>query len=193
MALSTNRLILTAFQEMLVEMPFDRITVSALVRRAGVSSNTFYYHYRDIYELLDVWFRARLGEYLPGNSAGNWRDAARAVLVFFKSESQAIYHVFNALSRDRLERYVYGLTEPAFLTLVRRAAGEREIPEQRLREIAVFCSCAYVGFMTRFLWDRMAPDPEESMERLGRLFDSFVAAALEDTQPGALLREESGP
>ena len=69
MALSTNRLIMSAFQEMLVEMPFDRITVSALVKRAVVSSNTFYYHYRDIYELLDVWFRTTLSR--KGNCLDN--------------------------------------------------------------------------------------------------------------------------
>ena len=69
MALSTNRLIMSAFQEMLEEMPFDRITVSALVKCAGVSSNTFYYHYRDIYELLDVWFRTTLSR--KGNCLDN--------------------------------------------------------------------------------------------------------------------------
>ena len=69
MALSTNRLIMSAFQEMLEEMPFDRIMFSALVKRAGVSSNTFYYHYRDIYELLDVWFRTTLSR--KGNCLDN--------------------------------------------------------------------------------------------------------------------------
>lgn len=52
-ALYTKKLIMTTFQEMLAEIPFDKITVSALVKRAGVSPNTFYYHYQDIYALLD--------------------------------------------------------------------------------------------------------------------------------------------
>ena len=42
MALLTQKAILSTFEEMLEEMPFDKITVSALVRRCGVSSNTFY-------------------------------------------------------------------------------------------------------------------------------------------------------
>lgn len=33
-ALYTKKLIMTTFQEMLAEMPFDKITVSALVKRA---------------------------------------------------------------------------------------------------------------------------------------------------------------
>ena len=54
MALYTKKLIMSTFQEMLEELSFDKITVSALVKRAGISPNTFYYHYQDIYALLDV-------------------------------------------------------------------------------------------------------------------------------------------
>ena len=48
MALYTKKLIMSTFQEMLEELPFDKITVTALVKRAGISPNTFYYHYQDI-------------------------------------------------------------------------------------------------------------------------------------------------
>ena len=40
-ALYTKKLIMTTFQEMLAEMPFDRITVSALVKRAGAAPIRF--------------------------------------------------------------------------------------------------------------------------------------------------------
>lgn len=62
MALLTQRAILSTFEEMLEEMPFDKITVSALVKRCGVSANTFYYHYQDIYALLDAWLTKKIGE-----------------------------------------------------------------------------------------------------------------------------------
>lgn len=52
MALLTQKAILSTFEEMLYEMPFDKISVTALVKRCGVSSNTFYYHYQDIFMLL---------------------------------------------------------------------------------------------------------------------------------------------
>lgn len=41
MALYTKKLILATFREMLSESPFDKITVAALVKRAGISPNTF--------------------------------------------------------------------------------------------------------------------------------------------------------
>ena len=48
MAQYTQKAIVSTFQHMLEEMPFEKITVSALVRRCEISSNTFYYHYREI-------------------------------------------------------------------------------------------------------------------------------------------------
>ena len=48
MAQYTQKALLSTFQQMLEEMPFEKITVSALVRRCELSSNTFYYHYSDI-------------------------------------------------------------------------------------------------------------------------------------------------
>jgi AcrR family transcriptional regulator len=62
MALLTQKAIWASFEEMLVEMPFDKITVSALVKRCEVSSNTFYYHYQDIFAELDTLFNAKLGK-----------------------------------------------------------------------------------------------------------------------------------
>lgn len=69
MALYTKKLIMTTFQEMLAEMPFDRITVSALVKRAGGSPNTFYYHHQDIYVLLDDWFQKQVDAPCSGGRA----------------------------------------------------------------------------------------------------------------------------
>ena len=54
MALYTKKLIMTTFQEMIAEMPFDKITVSALVKRAEGSPNTLYYHYQDISPQLEA-------------------------------------------------------------------------------------------------------------------------------------------
>ena len=102
MALSTNRLIMSAFQEMLVEMPFDRITVSALVKRAGVSSNTFYYHYRDIYELLDVWFRTTLSR------KGNCLDNAVIENFFGLLKSELLYlQEFRSMEHFKQELVAY--------------------------------------------------------------------------------------
>ena len=87
MALYTKKLIMTTFQTMLEEMPFDKITVVALVKRAGISPNTFYYHYQDIYALLDAWFRERVEYFVPQDSSVEWKSATKTMLRQCKCSS----------------------------------------------------------------------------------------------------------
>ena len=113
MALYTKKLIMTTFQTMLEEMPFDKITVVALVKRAGISPNTFYYHYQDIYALLDAWFRERVEHFVPQDSPVEWKSTTKTLLHQCKAHPKTIYHVFDSLSRDYLERYIFSLTDDA--------------------------------------------------------------------------------
>lgn len=182
MALYTKKLIMSTFQAMLEELPFDKITVAALTKRAGVSPNTFYYHYQDIYALLDAWFRERVAGFLPAEELLEWKSATKTMLRQCREHPKVVYHLFDCLSRDRLERYIFTLTDDVFLRLVRQMAAPHPLPDARLRDIAAFCRYAYIGFVLHFFWDRMEEDIDENVERLGGLFDTFLSSALEAAQ-----------
>ena len=50
----TEAAIQDAFLRLLSEQPFDKITVTQLVDECQITRRTFYYHYSDLYELLDT-------------------------------------------------------------------------------------------------------------------------------------------
>lgn len=130
MARYTQRLIMSTFEQMLAEMPFDKITVSALVKRCDISPNTFYYHYQDIYALLNAFLESRFGQYTQCDylAEKGWRTATKEMLADCKRSEKLIYHIYNSLSRDVLERYVFTITDDVFLPpgkARRRGAAQR--------------------------------------------------------------------
>lgn len=88
----------------------------------------------------------------------------RGVLRRCKEHSKTIYHVFDGLSRDRLERYIFSLTDDAFSRVVHQAAEGRDISEENLRSIASFCRYAFIGFVMQFFWNGMENDIDESVD-----------------------------
>lgn len=54
---TSNQLVKAKFsatlKEMAAKMPLEAISVSALVRQSGLSRSTFYYHFLDIYDLIN--------------------------------------------------------------------------------------------------------------------------------------------
>lgn len=183
MALYTKKLIMESFQGMLEEMPFDKITVAALVRRAGISPNTFYYNYQDIYALLDAWFLDKVEKVVPSEAPIEWKSATKTMLSLCKAHPKMVYHLFDGLSRDRLERYVFSLTDDVFVKLVQQVADGHDLPEDRLHSIAAFCRYAYIGFVLQFFWNHMNYDIDESIDRLAFLLDTFLASAVQAAQP----------
>ena len=48
----TKTAIMEAFARLLAHAPMEQITVQAITAECGISRNTFYYHYGDVYALL---------------------------------------------------------------------------------------------------------------------------------------------
>lgn len=175
MALLTQKAIMATFEEMLEEMQFDKITVSALVKRCGISPNTFYYHYQDIYALLNTWLTRKVDEIRTQMSdSSDWKSEAKLFLHYCQEHPKIIYHIFDSLSREQLERYVFSSSDDSFTSRVKQRTAGTNLTPEHIGEIIQFCKFAYMGFFIKFLWNRMDFDVDQSVDRLGRMLENFV-------------------
>lgn len=180
MAKFTTRVIMQTFEEMLTEMPFDRITVSALVARCEISSNTFYYHFRDIYDLLSAWLDQERDRLLrETEDIGDWAERLKAVFHEIQDNPKRVYHIADSVSRERLEHYIFTSVENQFYEIVKDYADGVAIEEQKLRGIAGFCCYSFLGFFLKFLWMRMDLDVDAAIDGMKELFQGALTYALE--------------
>ena len=108
----------------------------------------------------------------------DWVSAVKAMLRDCKAHPKTIYHVFNSLSRDQLEQYVFTSTDDVFYHLVCLRASGRQVEKADLKCISSFCRYAFIGFFVQFLWNRMEDDIDESVDRLSVFFEDFADSAL---------------
>jgi AcrR family transcriptional regulator len=172
MANFTQKAILQTFQEMLEEMPFDRITISSLVSRCEISSNTFYYHYRDIYDLLDAWLREQKQELCKSPAA--WDVMLKRILHKMQENPRIVYHVFDSITRDRVEKYIFSTEEEAFYRFVRERAGDLPAAEETIRAVSSVCCYSLLGFILKFVWTRMDMDADSAVDRLAAIINGMV-------------------
>ncbi|NMM99086.1 TetR/AcrR family transcriptional regulator [Bifidobacterium olomucense] len=76
-----------AFWELLADRDYRKITVTDVVREAGVNRNSFYYHYSDLQELADASILHQVEatpiQHAPdpnGNPEEQWRERVSAIL-----------------------------------------------------------------------------------------------------------------
>ena len=124
----TERAIKQAFMTLRAGKPLEKIKVKELCDLACINKSTFYAHYQDIYALLDAWFRERVASFLPAEELLEWKSATKTMLRQCREHPKVVYHLFDCLSRDRLERYIFTLTDDVFLRLVRQMAAPHRRP-----------------------------------------------------------------
>lgn len=183
MANYTQRAILDAFEELLAKKPFDKITVSAIVSKCEISSNTFYYHFRDIYDLLDTWLdkqKTALEEETA--DIGSWADKLKVVLRTMQKKHDIVYHIFDSISRERLEHYAFVSMDDMFYEYVKKYAEGMDVPDEILRMVTSFFCYSILGYFLKFLWLDMNIDLDTSIDHLILLFNGAIESVIQKNQ-----------
>lgn len=182
MAQFTKKALIESFIKLLNQTSLDKITVKEIVDDCGVNRNTFYYYFKDIYDLLDEIFTEETKRVVDGGKIySSWQDAFLESARFALENKRAIYHVYNSLSREQVERYLYGVTDSLVLGFVQKQAEGLNVPEEDRKFIADFYKYALVGFLLEWVRGGMKEDPEYFVNKMGKLFDGNIKFSLENS------------
>lgn len=172
----TKRALATALKGLMAEMPFDKINVAQICERCNMNRKSFYYHFKDKYDLMnwifDTEFIALLKqENLDSDYQEHW--------AFIKKTSQYFYqnHTFyrKALQikgqnsfRDHFQEYI----RPLLADRISRVFGEETLDEFTLD----FFPDAVVCAMERWLLTKECMPPEQFVEKIKRITEECSRA-----------------
>ena len=178
MANYTRDVIRSSFGEMLDKMPFEKITVSALIKACHIGRNTFYYHYQNIHELLDDWLQLEFGKYATDGNTAAWEEQMKAFLRTCKANKRKVYHLYNSISRGRIEQYVFTSASTPITAYIRSMVSDLDLPPRRVDGIIDICRYALIGHFLHYLWTGMSGDIDSSVDELSVLLGDIVERTL---------------
>lgn len=92
--MNTKKIITDAAFSLFREFPFDTITVQMILNRAEVSRKTFYKYFADKYELMELYYRRTMDQYIQTYYNGhNWGDILGFLYDFINEERSYFRHV----------------------------------------------------------------------------------------------------
>lgn len=176
----TKQTIRVSLMKLLNERPLDKITIKDIVEDCGVNRNTFYYHFQDIYALLEDIFEREYEKVIAQNMESfTWQDALIQSLAFATENKKAIYHIYNSINRDQLERYLFRVTEDVMERVVKHEAKGLDVEPMDIRYISLFYKHAVMGLVLEWLQRGMKDDAEAVIGRMGEIFDGNLRYTLE--------------
>ena len=93
----------TELKKIMLEKPLDRIRVSDIVNRCGISRRTFYYHFADVYEAL-AWMLQEDWKDLITTNETDWESTIEILLTHFQDNLLLCRAVLSSSQHFRIEK-----------------------------------------------------------------------------------------
>lgn len=176
MAKQTQRFIMSTFMQLLEGESLDKITVRDIVEECEINRNTFYYHYSDIYDLLDDVFRMETEKFMSEDIDENttfgeeYERAARFVLKY----KRAILHIYDSKKRDVLQNYLETLAFSFISRFVKKEADGYGLPDEDIDYITGFYTHAIVGNTLGWIKRKLPSGQEKFIARTAGTFNATV-------------------
>ena len=110
----TEASIIAAFMQLLDQRPLAKISVRALAAECGISRNTFYYHFRDIPDLMERAILDGADELILAHPGADEIDECiRSVCEFARANMKAVKNIYKYTDRIRFEGMVMRMSAHA--------------------------------------------------------------------------------
>lgn len=171
---STKELILSSLYDLLRERPYEKITVTAIVRNCGISQRTFYHHFKDKHDLMEWSYLHVLDDYYERNRADmSFRKWLRFTAEAAWDHRFALQKFTRYSGQNSLPASLQQPLTERCLRLIHEVYGD-PITEQ-LNSVVSFYIGGLISYVERVLNDAVIPTPEESI----RLFEACLPACME--------------
>jgi len=175
----TKKAILKAFLDLLEERPFEKITVRDIVVECGITRNTFYYHFEDVYAVLKELLatEAKRTSEKIGRS-DRLEDCFMEAMSFVLEHKRAAYHICCSSRREELLRCLNAEAEIVIARFVEMVAGNTAASAEDKKCIVRFYRSSLIGILMEWVDGGMRQDLSTEIRRIGRLLEGSAQLAL---------------
>ncbi len=179
MSQTTKRALGASLKKLLLQKPLNKITINDITEECGVNRMTFYYHFKDIYDLVDwvlVEDAAKAAE--EESNFDSWSEAFLYVLQKIQDNRTLVLNVYRAIGREQVEQYLYKLLDPMMHDIVDKECRSISVSEEDKQFVIDFYKYALVGLVLEWIRKDMKADPQQMTDRLYAMLQGDMSRAL---------------
>ena len=175
----TKRALEASLKNLLLQKPLSKITISDITEDCGINRMTFYYHFKDIYDLVEWSCQEDASKALAGNKTyETWQQGFLQLFKAVQDNKPFIMNVYHSVSREQVENYLYKVTYDLLEGVVEEQAQGMSVRQEDKAFIATLYKYMFVGLMLDWIKSDMKGDPALIVERLEQVIHGSVSAAL---------------
>ena len=179
----TKRALEASLKNLLLQKPLNKITVGDIANDCGINRMTFYYHFKDIYDLIEWSCVEDATKALEGKKTyDTWQEGFLNIFNAVLDNKPFIMNVYRSVSREQIEMYLYKLTYNLLIDVVNEKSVGMAVSDEDKKFIADFYKYAFVGIMLNWIRNDMKEEPKQIVDRLSVLIHGNITRTLNNVR-----------
>ena len=191
--MTTKDMLAEALKELLTRRSLDKITVKDIVENCGVNRQTFYYHFHDIYDLME-WILRNAADRLMHEQMdySDWTVGVQTLMRYLQQERVLVLNVYHSVSHEVVADHLKKLLRPYILRIIQTQARELTPPaaEEDVDFLTEIYTITAAGILMEWIGRRM--ELEGTQERMDKLFAAIDGSVCFMLRNLAKKREQPG-
>jgi probable dihydroxyacetone kinase regulator len=180
MSQTTKKALAASLKKLLEERSLDCVTVVDIAEDCGVNRQTFYYHFKDIYDLIDWIYLSEATKALDGKKTyDSWQQGFLQIFQYVLDNKNFVLKTYHSNSLEHLQQYLYNETYNLLIGVVEEKSAGLRVRDEDKEFIAHFYKYAFVGLMLEWIGSGMMEKPKLIIDRLSTLIQGDITTALE--------------
>lgn len=180
MSLLTEKALAASLKKLLEKKTLDKITVRDITDDCGVNRQTFYYHFHDVYDLVEWIFTEEAKKFMNECVEDkNWKDSIETLMDRLLEDKAFIMNTFYSVNRRQLEKFMQNLAKPAIEDIAKEFSEGKHIEAEDLDFVVNVFTFGLVGLITEWISDGMSREYKGNIDKFLLVIDGTMEGTLE--------------
>ena len=179
MTLVVKKMLANTLKELMNEKPLTKITVQDLTKKCGISRQTFYNNFKDIYDLVEcIYLKEVVTPIERGKIYDKWQDALTSIFQYISENHVFVLNTYRSFGKGFLEKV---LRQEIELFLSNQVFKKIEVTKEEAKQVEFsysFYTYALVGVGLDWIEKQMPESVEELVERIERVMLGEIISLL---------------
>ena len=155
----TRNAMAAAMKALMKEKKLSKISISDICGACGMNRNSFYYHFKDIYDLVEWCCLEDARIALQGKkTSSTWHEGLLQIFDAVMENKPFILNVYRCVGREQIENYLFQLTCNLLMGVVTERSKDIPITDKQKIFIADLYKYSFVGIMLDWIKNGMRED-----------------------------------
>ncbi|MEG0875116.1 MAG: TetR/AcrR family transcriptional regulator C-terminal domain-containing protein [Clostridiales bacterium] len=180
-AYTTKIALMNSLKKLMAEKPLNKITIGEIAINCGLNRQTFYYHFKDIYDLIAFMYEQEAILMLRKREGADlWRNGFLQLFQYIEENKKVCLCVFQSMEREQLKRFFYNdIHDIIKKTIYSAVENKFEISKKYGEFITGFYTLSLASLVESWLNDEIHLSPQEIVDFIDITVGDQIEGALE--------------